>query len=192
MKKLLMVGAAIATLTAAQNASAASTVARCDSGNACTIAFDGTASMAAGTFGNASVTNPSFVDRYTFDLGTGLFSLTLTTLFTGNVGSAGDIDFSLVRLNPPVGGNVIVPVIAGTDEIYRLQNLAVTAGQYVLRLEGTGASNVNASYSGTLNFSAAAVPEPATWAMMILGMGAIGFAMRRSRKSKVSTTVRFA
>ena len=37
-----------------------------------------------------------------------------------------------------------------------------------------------------------AVPEPATWAMMILGMGAVGFAMRRSRKSKVNTTVSFA
>ena len=35
-----------------------------------------------------------------------------------------------------------------------------------------------------------AVPEPATWAMMILGMGAIGFAMRR--RQKVSTSVQFA
>lgn len=35
----------------------------------------------------------------------------------------------------------------------------------------------------------AAVPEPATWGMIILGMGAIGFAMRRR---KVSTQVRFA
>ena len=37
---------------------------------------------------------------------------------------------------------------------------------------------------------AAAVPEPATWGMMILGMGAIGFAMRR--RSGVRTAVRFA
>jgi hypothetical protein len=28
----------------------------------------------------------------------------------------------------------------------------------------------------------ASVPEPATWAMMLLGFGAIGFAMRRNRK----------
>ena len=28
----------------------------------------------------------------------------------------------------------------------------------------------------------AAVPEPSTWAMMLLGFGAIGFAMRRSRR----------
>lgn len=42
------------------------------------------------------------------------------------------------------------------------------------------------------SLSAGAVPEPATWAMMILGMGAVGFAMRRSRKTKINTTVSFA
>lgn len=35
-----------------------------------------------------------------------------------------------------------------------------------------------------------AVPEPATWAMMTLGFGAIGFGLRR--KAKVATRVRFA
>jgi hypothetical protein len=38
--------------------------------------------------------------------------------------------------------------------------------------------------------SASAVPEPASWAMMILGMGAVGGALRR--RSKVSTSVKFA
>jgi hypothetical protein len=187
MKKFLMATAAIATLTAAQGASAATEVKACGSGPSCVINFDGT----AGTFGNANVVDAPFVDRYAFDLGTGLFSLTLTTLFTGAVGSPQDINFNLVRLNPPgVGGAVFVPLIPTTNEIYQLQNLSVTAGEYILRLEGRGASNVNASYSGTLNFSAAAVPEPATWAMMILGMGAVGFAMRR--KSNVTTRVAFA
>lgn len=35
-----------------------------------------------------------------------------------------------------------------------------------------------------------AVPEPATWALMILGFGAVGFAMRR--RQQVATTVRYA
>ncbi len=35
------------------------------------------------------------------------------------------------------------------------------------------------------NVSIAAVPEPATWAFMILGFGAIGGAMRRQRKANV-------
>jgi hypothetical protein len=37
---------------------------------------------------------------------------------------------------------------------------------------------------------AASVPEPATWGMMMLGVGALGFAMRRQRKG--ATIVRFA
>lgn len=31
-----------------------------------------------------------------------------------------------------------------------------------------------------------AVPEPATWAMMLLGFGAVGYSMRRSRRAKIS------
>lgn len=37
---------------------------------------------------------------------------------------------------------------------------------------------------------ASAVPEPETWAMMMLGFGGMGYAMRR--KSKVRTRIRFA
>lgn len=37
---------------------------------------------------------------------------------------------------------------------------------------------------------AGAVPEPATWGMMILGMDAVGFAMRR--RQKVTTRVSYA
>lgn len=42
----------------------------------------------------------------------------------------------------------------------------------------------------TDNFAINAVPEPATWAMMLLGFGAIGFGMRRRRSDTVR--VRFA
>lgn len=37
---------------------------------------------------------------------------------------------------------------------------------------------------------AGAVPEPATWAMMLMGFGGIGFALRR--RSTVRTTVAYA
>jgi hypothetical protein len=33
-----------------------------------------------------------------------------------------------------------------------------------------------------MSISTAAVPEPATWAMMLLGFGAVGYSMRRSQK----------
>lgn len=42
----------------------------------------------------------------------------------------------------------------------------------------------------SINTSTAAVPEPASWAMLILGMGIVGYAMRR--RQKVTTRVSFA
>lgn len=36
------------------------------------------------------------------------------------------------------------------------------------------------------------VPEPATWAMMLLGFGAIGFGMRRKAKQKPNSSPQFA
>ena len=51
-------------------------------------------------------------------------------------------------------------------------NLAFTTGA-----GGTTRVNFAASVSG-------AVPEPATWAMMLVGFGGMGVAMRRSRKAK--------
>jgi len=47
----------------------------------------------------------------------------------------------------------------------------------------TNGAPVTASFDGRGGFSASvtpAVPEPATWAMMILGMAVVGYAMRRS------------
>jgi hypothetical protein len=39
----------------------------------------------------------------------------------------------------------------------------------------------SANVQGTFTYVTAPVPEPATWAMMLAGFGAVGFAMRRSR-----------
>lgn len=43
----------------------------------------------------------------------------------------------------------------------------------------TGLSRGLGSYGGNLTFIPSAVPEPGTWAMMLLGFGAIGMGMRR-------------
>ena len=55
---------------------------------------------------------------------------------------------------------------------------------------------VNAINQGGSSFvratsnAVAAVPEPATWGLMVIGFGGLGFAMRR--REKVATRVRFA
>ncbi len=76
----------------------------------------------------------------------------------------------------------------------RLEGITFTEGDYQLRfnigsLAYTGLATVvdQGRRISVLSFSpvAAAVPEPASWAMMIVGFGAVGFAMRRRRKMAV-------
>jgi PEP-CTERM motif-containing protein len=43
-----------------------------------------------------------------------------------------------------------------------------------------------ARVSGTFTYLSSSVPEPGTWAMMLLGFGAVGFAMRRRRTPKLA------
>jgi len=65
-----------------------------------------------------------------------------------------------------------------------LSALGLRAGQYIFRSSGD---------TVTLNIGAiSAVPEPATWAMMLFGMGAVGFAMRRRIKGGTMTVARMA
>ena len=44
--------------------------------------------------------------------------------------------------------------------------------------------------NSTLTISAigGAVPEPAAWALFVLGFGALGFAMRRDRRARASVS----
>ena len=65
-------------------------------------------------------------------------------------------------------------------------SLAGLTGQYYL-YSVTAANGVNPGLS-ELSFEGdlvAAVPEPATWALMILGFGIVGSALRRRRRAQV-------
>lgn len=84
--------------------------------------------------------------------------------FTSSLGSHERVDFGIKRVE--CGGNCSSTTSHG---------VLFEAGAFAK--EGT----YNGSFSrAVLTVSrVAAVPEPATWAMMILGFGAVGYAMRR-------------
>jgi hypothetical protein len=75
-------------------------------------------------------------------------------------------------------------VFSGITSVYRY------FGNYAFSHYGSSVAAFGAAATLTVAPAASgAVPEPATWAMMILGMGAVGYAMRRSIKvSEVNFT----
>ena len=155
--------------------------------------FNGPVSAQYGRSGLAAGTS---TDRFIFILGqNGIGTGDITTTFTSSIQfpdnlnplnldllevtvfngtTLFDIPITTVGNQEKGGAGIAVPITLGAQNI-----LSVT---YLSR--GFGA------YGGTLNFlPTAPIPEPATWAMMLVGFGAIGFAMRRR---KVQPKVRFA
>ncbi len=68
-----------------------------------------------------------------------------------------------------------------------------TTGYYGLRFSDGSADytgyalvDKNGYHISEIDFKAAGVPEPATWAMMMLGLGGVGAAMRQRRRSAAS------
>ena len=111
----------------------------------------------------------------------GLYSFDLLSINVSGA-AATDVDFTSVVLTGTgiVGSILLSPAGDSTDQFehYSLADLALDAGQYTLTINGTRGRT--ATFAGTISF--AAVPEPGTWAMMLLGFGAVGFAMRRRRR----------
>ncbi len=130
----------------------------------------------------APLTNP-FSQTLTFTTATsGTVTIGVQTSMTG---VSNDVDFTNAFITGTgLVGNILIPQISGDPlESRGLANLAVGMGTFVVTLEGTPGTTTG-SFGGSVAFQAApAVPEPATWAMMLIGFGAVGFSMRRRRPS---------
>jgi hypothetical protein len=112
----------------------------------------------------------------------------ITNAFQGADGPD-DVDITAAFIT---GTGILSPINLLADpgntdlsELYALADLGLTAGTYTLTVQGT--RGANPEIGGHVD--ATGVPEPATWAMMLLGFGAIGFAARRSRKKVALTQI---
>lgn len=71
------------------------------------------------------------------------------------------------------------------DPAGNLLNSASYAGS--TGVPGATSASVAGPYDGTFTEVAGAVPEPATWAMMVVGFGVIGAGMRRRGKARLAS-----
>ena len=98
---------------------------------------------------------------------------TILSLTNGNQLNFGETMFGLTIIGAHFGN---VAGDAGNVSVFWLFDFGTEGADFVTLDDPTGWSNA------TLYTTGSGVPEPATWAMMLLGFGAAGTAMRRSRR----------
>ena len=119
-----------------------------------------------------------FTDIYTFTIpASGVASGSITTN-TSFLGSSTDLDLVSVFFN----GVQLTGSGVGLNEVLFANSVPIFANA-LNTITINGFSRGNGSYGARGSFVplGAAIPEPATWAMLILGFGVIGYSVRRRR-----------
>jgi hypothetical protein len=139
-------------------------------------------------FGNVFGSVQSFSDCYDFKLNKLANTVGFTIEF--DVSPRRDIDLAAITLS---GGGLLFSIVDLTPSSFSFDGLLAGDYQMVITGDVTGTNGGFlgggiVGYGGSLLTSTAiapAVPEPCTWAMMILGFAGVGFmAYRRSRKDQ--------
>jgi len=140
--------------------------------------------------GNLAVSNNSGSGSIVFGVNPVGMSFDTSFVFNNNVGGSYNIELGtsteglLFTLVTVTGGGTTVtfapPSITSLQE-FGINLLANT--NYTVRVAGTS-PNTAGEWHGGITVNASAVPEAATWAMMLLGFAGIGAAMRRGRRFK--------
>lgn len=141
---------------------------------------EGTGTL-TGEFSGSIRTAGDFSQVFTFFLPENGF--TAATITTVAINMASNIDFSSVTLNG-VEFTLSPNGRLENGNIFQFTN----AGEQTLVVNGVSGSN--AGFSGVVTF-APGVPEPGVWLLMILGIGAVGGAMRYRRRKDVAVSTKF-
>jgi hypothetical protein len=118
----------------------------------------------------------NFDDTFTFTIpqnGVGSGSISTSFSSAKNKLIITDLIVNGVSLVVPSNGSGQSLTLSGIPILKNIMNT----------IEVKGSVAKSGSYSGTVTFNATAVPEAATWGMMLAGFGMIGAAMRRRRTS---------
>lgn len=143
------------------------------------------------TIGNQGIGVGTFQDTFAFKVafngtGSGSISTSTSTLL-----SVTDLDITAAFVN---GVAATITVLGGgLIEFASATGIALPKDPYINTIVIEGISRGNGSYGGNATFIPNAVPEAGTWAMMLIGFGAIGGTMRyRQRRDVKVSKVSFA
>lgn len=122
----------------------------------------------------ATMKGQTFSDDY-------LFSIVNPGDAFGSVTFSSRGSFTLSNVLVSLTGTGITGSAADTDPSADFGFNGLSAGNYVLNVTGKITGNLGGSYGGVLEAATAPVPEPETYALMLAGLGAVGFMARRRR-----------
>jgi hypothetical protein len=137
---------------------------------------------ASGTFGDSfnPATPGMFTDVFNFTLGGA--ALTDASLISVSLGGGNNIDFTCPTCTVRLDSTAFTLMSTGTLDTFTLSPTNLTTGMHALTITGNIVSGPSAAFSGTINFNTPALPEAATWAMMLLGFAGMGLVLRRRRR----------
>ena len=138
-------------------------------------------------FGNTFKAAGEFMDTFTFTPApTGMATGSITTIgFT----KSSNIDFTAATLN----GEAFTLSGGGLGHNFGFTGLIPAAGSLIVKVWGIAApglaagSAISGSYGG--NVAVSPIPEPETYAMMMAGLGLVGFMARRRKKTESKETL---
>jgi hypothetical protein len=145
--------------------------------NSCSMSCTGPSTVGTTTtigYSESGLGNP-FTESLTFtNTLAGLYTISLDT-------SDIAVNFTSAWLSDGVNNFALAPSFDdGTFELWTRSSTLIGLGQYTLTIMGN--TSDSGALAGTVTIRDA-LPEPATWAMMLLGFGAIGWQIRRRRSN---------
>lgn len=120
-----------------------------------------------------NIVSGGFLDTYAF-------TLDAPATVTGSIFANNFATFNIVAFSVSVQSGVPPGTIAGPDVTPGVFSFDLPAGSYGFQVFGAATGASGGIYSGVIQ-AISAVPEPETYAMMLAGLGIVGFVAARRR-----------